>query len=175
VSGDGVYADFEVDEQTYLASMRGPGAGQPVPVELTVQGDTGAQAHVYRGVIESFDNHIDSGSGTIRARARFANEDGALVPGMFVSVRMGGGALNNALLVPESAVGNDQSKRFVFVVGAGDKAEYRPVELGADVDGSRVVLSGLKDGDRVILDGLQRLAPGAPVTPQPAGKLAASK
>ena len=175
VSGDGVYADFEVDEQTYLASMRGPGAGQPVPVELTVQGDTGAQAHVYRGEIESFDNHIDSGSGTIRARARFANEDGALVPGMFVSVRMGGGALNNALLVPESAVGNDQSKRFVFVVGAGDKAEYRPVELGADVDGSRVVLSGLKDGDRVILDGLQRLAPGAPVTPQPAGKLAASK
>jgi multidrug efflux system membrane fusion protein len=176
VSGHGVYADFEVDEQTYLSNVRGSAAGlantrgdgQPVPVELTVQGDTGAQAHVYRGVIESFDNHIDSGSGTIRARARFANEDGALVPGMFVSVRMGGGMIDKALLVPDSAIGNDQSKRFVFVVGAGNKAEYRPVELGPDVADGRVVLSGLKPGDRVILDGLQKLGPGAPVAPQPA-------
>jgi multidrug efflux system membrane fusion protein len=169
VSGNGVYADFEVDEQTYLANVRDHGTQSPLPVELTVSGDSG---HVYRGAIESFDNHIDSGSGTIRARARFANEDGALVPGMFVSVRMGGVTLDKALLVPQSAIGNDQSKRFVFVVGAGDKAEYRPVELGPDVDGDRVVLSGLKAGDRVILDGLQKLGPGAPVAPEPAGKIA---
>ena len=77
-------------------------------------------------------------------------------------------------LVPQSAIGNDQSKRFVFVVGAGDKAEYRPVELGPDIDGNRVVLSGLKQGDRVILDGLQKLGPGAPVAPQPASKQLAS-
>ena len=132
VSDDGVYADFEVDEQTYLNIVRQRGANkqQAVPVDLTVQGDS--QAKVYRGAIESFDNHINTGSGTIRARARFANEDGSLVPGMFVSVRMGGGVLPNALLVPETAIGNDQSKRFVFVVGAGDKAEYREVALGAD-------------------------------------------
>jgi membrane fusion protein, multidrug efflux system len=116
-------------------------------------------------VIESFDNHINSGSGTIRARARFANQDGSLVPGMFVSVRMAGGTLTNALLVPETAIGNDQSKRFVFVVGKDDKAEYREVTLGSTVDGNRVVSSGLKAGDRVILDGLQKLAPGAPVAP----------
>ena len=54
---------------------------------------------------------------------------------MFVSVRMGGGTLNNALLVPESAIGNDQSKRFVFVVGKDNKAEYREVALGPKVDG----------------------------------------
>lgn len=161
VSNEGVYADFEVDEQTYLSSVRNH--EQAVPVELTVPGDS----HVYQGKVESFDNHIATGSGTIRARARFANEDGALVPGMFVSVKMGAGALDKALLVPETAVGNDQSKRFVFVVGKGDTAEYRPVTLGAAINGERVVTSGLKAGDRVILDGLQKLAPGAAVVPQP--------
>jgi multidrug efflux system membrane fusion protein len=165
MSDDGVYADFEVDEQTYLNILRNRTAnsGQAVSVDLTVQGD--AQAKVYHGVIESFDNRINSGSGTIRARARFANEDGSLVPGMFVSVRMGSGTLPNALLVPETAIGNDQSKRFVYVVGAGDKAEYREIGLGTTMDGERVVTSGLKAGDRVILDGLQKLAPGAAVAP----------
>ncbi len=165
VSDDGVYADFEVDEATYLNNLRGRPAGadqqQKIPVELQVQGDGG---HIYHGTIESFDNHIDAGSGTIRARARFANEDGSLVPGMFVSVQMGSGELDNALLVPERAIGNDQSKRFVFVVDRNSKAEYRPVTLGAEVDGQRVVTTGLKSGDDVILDGLQRLGPGAAVT-----------
>ena len=168
-SDNGVYADFEVDEQTYLNTVRNHAQTQDqlqtIPVDLTVQGDS--QAKTYHGAIESFDNHINVGSGTIRARARFANEDGSLVPGMFVSVRMGGATLSNRLLVPETAIGSDQSKRFVFVVGAGDKAEYREVALGSTVDGNRVVLSGLKPGDRVILDGLQKLAPGAPVAPQP--------
>ena len=165
VSDNGVYADFEVDEQTYLNILRqrGPNKNQAIAVDLTVQGD--AQAKVYRGAIESFDNRINSGSGTIRARARFANEDGTLVPGMFVSVRMGGGVLPNTLLVPEAAIGNDQSKRFVYVVGTGDKAEYREISLGTTMDGQRVVTTGLKAGDRVILDGLQKLAPGAAVAP----------
>jgi multidrug efflux system membrane fusion protein len=168
VSDNGVYADFEVDEQTYLSIVRGraptPDQERTIPVDLTVQGD--AQAKLYHGTIESFDNRINTGSGTIRARARFANEDGSLVPGMFVSVRMGGSSLNNALLVPETAIGNDQSKRFVFVVGADSKAQYREVTLGSTVAGQRVVVSGLKSGDRVILDGLQKLAPGAVVAPQ---------
>lgn len=162
-SKDGVYADFDVDEQTYLSSVRGREQGQAIPLEIKVQGDS----KIYRGTVDSFDNHISSGSGTIRARARFANEDGALMPGMFVSVRMGGAAQAGAILVPETAIGNDQSKRFVLVVGPGDKAEYRPVTLGAAVDGKRIVTSGLKPGDRLILDGLQKLAPGAAVAPQP--------
>ncbi|MDB5734435.1 MAG: Membrane-fusion protein [Alphaproteobacteria bacterium] len=161
VSNDGVYADFEVDEQTYLSSVRSH--EKAVPVELSIAGDSRS----YRGTVDSFDNHITTGSGTIRARARFTNDDGALVPGMFVSVKMGSNAMTDALLVPESAVGNDQSKRFVFVVGAGDHAEYRPVQLGVAINGNRVVTSGLKAGDRVILDGLQTLAPGAVVSPQP--------
>ena len=167
VSDNGVYADFEVDEQTYLNNVRNYGQShaeqQKIPVDVVVRGDAD---HAYRGHIYSFDNRIDNGSGSIRARARFENADGGLIPGMFVSVRMGNGAIDDALLVPESAIGNDQSKRFVFVVGDDNKAEYRAVALGPQVDGNRVVLTGLKAGDRVILDHLQRLAPGAPVIPQ---------
>ena len=167
VSDNGVYADFEVDQQTYLNNVRNYGqshaAQQKIPVDVVVRGN---EDRLYRGHIYSFDNRIDTGSGTIRARARFDNTDGGLIPGMFVSVRMGSGVIDDALLVPESAIGNDQSKRFVFVVGDGNKAEYRSVALGPQVDGDRVVLTGLKAGDRVILDHLQRLAPGAPVVPQ---------
>lgn len=176
VSDDGVYADFEVDEQTYLNNVRNyaqtQDQQQKIPVDLQVEGDS---SHVYHGSIESFDNRIDTGSGTIRARARFDNADDSLVPGMFVSVRMGGGTLNNAILVPESAIGNDQSKRFVFVVNRDSKAEYRQVALGAEVDGARVVTDGVKAGDRVILDGLQRLAPGALVSARPSQQQAARK
>lgn len=167
VSDNGVYADFEVDEQTYLNNAANYGHShedqQKIPVEVLVRGNGD---RVYHGRIYSFDNRIDSGSGSIRARARFDNTDGGLIPGMFVSVRMGSGAIDDALVVPESAIGNDQSKRFVYVVGEGNKAEYRSVELGPQVDGNRVVLTGLKSGDRVIIDHLQRLAPGAPVVPQ---------
>jgi multidrug efflux system membrane fusion protein len=166
VSDNGVYADFEVDEQTYLNSVRSYGhtqeQQQKIPVEVMIRGDT----QVFRGHLLSFDNRIDTASGTIRARARFDNTDGTLIPGMYVSVRMGEGAIDDALVVPESAVGNDQSKRFVFVANDSDKAEYRAVRLGPQFDGKRVILAGLRAGDRVILDHLQRLAPGAPVHPQ---------
>jgi membrane fusion protein, multidrug efflux system len=175
VSDNGVYADFEVDEQTYLNNVRNYGQRheeqQKIPVDVVLRNDEG---RVYHGHIYSFDNRIDNGSGSIRARARFDNTDGGLVPGMFVSVRMGNGVIDDALLVPESAIGNDQSKRFVFVVGNGNKAEYRSVALGPQVDGNRVVLTGLKAGDCVILDQLQRLAPGAPVMPSAAHSRTAS-
>ena len=145
---------------------------QAIPVDLTVQGDS--QAKTYHGAIESFDNHINAGSGTIRARARFANEDGSLVPGMFVSVRMGGATLSDRLLVPETAIGSDQSKRFVFVVGRDNKAAFREVTLGQDVNGARVVLSGLQPREKIIVDGVQRVQPGAVVEPHPAGRKLAS-
>jgi membrane fusion protein, multidrug efflux system len=162
VSDDGIYADFDVDEQTYLQSVRAHATTaaqeQRIPVELTLQGDSG---HVYKGAIESFDNKIETGTGTIRARAKFANTDGALVPGMFASVRLAGAADSNVILVPDDAVGNDQSKRFVFVVGADHKAAFREVSLGRDVNGARVVLSGLRSGEHIIVDGLQKVQPGA--------------
>ncbi len=166
VSNDGIYADFDVDEQTYLQNVRNRAttADQEhrIPVEMTLQGDTG---HVYRGTIESFDNRIDTGTGTIRARARFSNDDLALVPGMFASVRLAAASTSNAMLVPDDAVGTDQSKRFVFVVGHDRKADFREVKLGEEVNGERVVLAGLKSGETIVVDGLQRVQPGAVLAP----------
>jgi multidrug efflux system membrane fusion protein len=160
VSDNGIYADFEVDEQTYLQTIRNTANGnlqeQLVPVELVAQGD---RDHVYKGFIQSFDNRIDVTSGTIRARAKFDNADGALVPGMFVSVKLAGSQDCTALLVPDRAIGFDQSKKFVFVVGGDNKVVYREVTLGKTVQAQRVVESGLQSGDRIIVDGVQRVRP----------------
>ncbi|KAB0663983.1 efflux RND transporter periplasmic adaptor subunit [Oryzomonas japonica] len=167
VSNDGIYADFEVDEQTYMSSIRAhadtPAKERQVRVEVTVQGD---EAHPYQGTIQSFDNRIDPASGTIRARARFDNKNGALVPGMFVAVRLASSSENAALLVPERAIGTDQSKRFVYVVGDNDKVAYREVRLGQQARGERIVLAGVRPGDRVIVDGVQHVRPDSTVRVQ---------
>ena len=169
VSHQAIYADFEVDEQTYVDTIR-QAAGSPeqehkVPVQLTLAGDHG---HVYQGTIDSFDNRLDVGSGTIRARAKFENTDGALVPGMFVSVSLASPVEHEELLVPEKAVGFDQSKKFVLVVDKDNKVEYRAVELGPQVAASRVALKGVEPGDKVIVDGIQHVRPSALVAPREA-------
>lgn len=167
VSNDGIYADFDVDEQAYVQSIRRhaetQNKEQHIPVEMRVQGDT---ERIYQGVIYTFDNKIDTRSGTIRARAKFENRDRALVPGMFVSIGLAGSGDTSALVVPDVAVGSDQSKKFVYVVGQDNKVAYREVALGAGLDGRHVVASGLKPGERVIARGLQFAKPDATVTPK---------
>lgn len=175
VSHQAIYADFEVDEQTYVDTIR-QAAGSPeqehkVPVQLTLAGDHG---HVYQGTIDSFDNRLDVASGTIRARAKFENTDGALVPGMFVSVGLASPVEHEELLVPEKAVGFDQSKKFVLVVDKDNKVEYRAVELGPQVATSRVALKGVQSGDKVIVDGIQHVRPSAVVAPREAQQTAAN-
>ncbi|RDK08880.1 efflux RND transporter periplasmic adaptor subunit [Cupriavidus lacunae] len=167
VSNNGIYADFDVDEQAYVQSIRRHAGThneeQHIPVEMRVQGDT---ERIYQGVIYTFDNKIDSRSGTIRARARFENRDGALVPGMFVSIGLAGSDAASALVVPDVALGSDQSKRFVYVVGRDNKVAYREVALGAGLDGRHVVTSGLKPGERVVARGLQFVKPEVTVMPK---------
>jgi membrane fusion protein, multidrug efflux system len=171
VSSNAIYAAFEVDEQTYMDSIRHDASARDqerrIPVELALPGD---QGHVYRGTVYSFDNRIDVNSGTIRARARFGNTDGALLPGMFVTVKLAEGAERDELLVPDRAVGSDQSRKFVYVVGADDRVAYREVRLGKHVGVQRVALEGLKTGDRVVVDGVQLLRPDTLVTAQEAAR-----
>ncbi len=90
------------------------------------------------------------------------------MPGQFVRVRLGHAKAENAVLVSESALGTDQDKRFVMVVGADNKVAYRPVTLGPSVDGLRIVTAGLQPGERIVVNGLQRVRPGAVVAPQDA-------
>jgi multidrug efflux system membrane fusion protein len=169
VSNDTIYAGFEVDEQTYIESVRGTASRRDqerqIPVQLSLPGD---RKQVYRGTIYSFDNRIDAASGSIRARAKFDNTDGALLPGMFVTVELAEAAERKELLVPERALGFDQTKKFVYVVGPGHKVTYREVELGKQVRSQRVVLNGVQAGDRVVVDGVQRLRPDTTVVAQEA-------
>jgi multidrug efflux system membrane fusion protein len=169
VSNDTVYAGFEVDEQTYVESVRNAAGGRDqerqIPVELSLPGD---KSHVYHGTIYSFDNRIDAASGTIRARAKFDNADGALLPGMFVTVKLAEGTERDELLLPDRALGFDQSKKFVYVVGPDDKVAYREVELGKQVRSQRVVIKGVQAGDRVVVDGVQRVRPNTVVVAQEA-------
>ncbi len=117
------------------------------------------------GVIDSVDNQLDTTSGTIRVRARFDNKDGALLPGLFARVEVGGGSPHPAVLVDDAAIGTDQDKKYVMVVDAQDHAQYREVQVAGLHDGLRVVASGLKPGERIVVNGLQRVRPGDPVRP----------
>lgn len=169
VADRSIYADFDVDEQTYMASVRdhavGRSAEQQIPVELRVQDDNG---RIYHGHIYSFDNRIDVATGTIRARAKFDNPDGSLLPGMYVTVRLADAAARDALLIPERAIHFDQNKAFVYVVGSGNRAAYRGVTLGKTVRSERIALQGVKPGDRVIVDGIQHVLPNMQVQPSEA-------
>jgi multidrug efflux system membrane fusion protein len=171
VSNDEIYAGFDVDEQTYIDSVRGTATRRDQERRISVQMLlTGDKTHLYRGTIYSFDNRLDPASGTIRARAKFDNTDGGLLPGMFATVKLAEGTERNELLIPDRAIGFDQSKKFVYVVGADDKVAYREVELGKQVRSQRVVLGGVQAGDRVVVDGVQRLRPNTLVTAQEAAR-----
>ena len=174
VSVNPIYASFDADEQVVTRALKDlngaatSGAGARTPVErITVLMGTAATPDTpHQGHLQLVDNQVDAKSGTVRVRAVFDNKDGALMPGQFARLRMGQVKNGAAVLINERAVGTDQSKKFVLVVGADNKASYREVTLGASVDGLRVVTSGLKAGEHIVVNGLQRVRPGGVVTPQ---------
>ncbi|HWM68246.1 MAG TPA: efflux RND transporter periplasmic adaptor subunit [Steroidobacteraceae bacterium] len=170
VSLDPIYVRFDGDEQAYLRSVKAArdrvAAGSkdvaaPVLVGLA---DEGGFPH--SGVMVFQDNEIDPQTGTIRTRAKLDNHDRAFTPGLFARVRLLGEKKYDALLINDSAVGTDQTVKYVLVVGADSKVEYRPVKLGPVIDGLRVIREGLKVDDTIVVNGLQRVRPGSPVTPQ---------
>ncbi|MFZ4874101.1 efflux RND transporter periplasmic adaptor subunit [Janthinobacterium sp. Mn2066] len=167
VSTDRIYASFDGDEDTYLRVAGTAQKGTPVTVKIGLANETGFP---HEGKLEFVDNRLDPATGSVRMRATFANTDRELVPGLFARVQLDGGngpkAQSTALLISDRAVGTDQSRKFVYVIGADNKAEYRAVKLGPAADGLRVVRDGLKAGEKIVVNGLQRVRPGAAVTPQ---------
>ena len=168
VSVSPIYASFDADEKTVAGALKGlTGGARPAVERIPVQMGTSATSDTpYAGQLQLIDNQVDPRSGTVRVRAVFDNKDGSLMPGQFARIRMGQPQTARTLLVSERAVGTDQDKKYVLVVGAGDKTEYRTVTLGASVEGLRTVLSGLKPGERIVVNGLQRVRPGDVVQPQ---------
>ena len=171
VSVSPIYASFDADEQVVTRALRDlpSGASARAQVEkIPVQMGTAANTDTpLQGHLQWVDNQVDAKSGTVRVRAVFDNKDGALMPGQFAKLRMGQVKNSSVMLINERAVGTDQSKKFVMVIDADNKAVWREVTLGANVEGLRIVTSGLQAGERIVVNGLQRIRPGALVDPQP--------
>jgi len=163
VSTNPVYASFEPDEGAYLKYIaKARGGSLAVTVGLADE-----EGFPHSGRLEFVDNRVDPTSGTVRMRAVVDNKDGRFTPGLFARVRLGDTTTpKNSVLVADRAIGTDQSKRFVLVVNGDGKAQYREVKIGRAINGLRVIESGLKPGEMIVVNGLQRVRPGAPVTPQ---------
>lgn len=172
VSVSPIYARFDADESAVaqVLSERAPGADEAaalagIPVRMRTA-TTGAEER--EGHLKLVDNRVDVASGTVQMLAIFDNPDGRLLPGQFARVRLGSGTPDASVLISERAVGTDQDKKFVLVVDADNRAQYREVHLGAAVEGERVVLAGLSAGERIVVNGLQRVRQGSLIAPQAA-------
>jgi multidrug efflux system membrane fusion protein len=170
VSVDPIYASFNADEDIVTRllgtlSARSNAAAQldQFPVEMAV-GERDDRWIV--GRLQLIDNQVDVRSGTVRVRAVFSNSDGRLMPGQFARLRMPQPRNGPVLAVDERAIGTDQSKKFVMVVGGDNTVAYREVKLGGLADRLRIVTEGLTPGERIVVNGLQRVRPGALVAPE---------
>jgi RND family efflux transporter MFP subunit len=164
---DPLYFTFDGSEGLFLKAKR-EGLGAGAEVQIRLQDETGYR---WRGTLDFTDNGLDPRSGTIRARALIQNPDGFLTPGMFGNMRLASGAKVKALLVPDTAVVTDQTRKLLLVVDAKNTVVAKPVELGPLIGGLRIVRGGLAPGDKVIIQGTQSAIPGGKVEPKP-GKIA---
>jgi RND family efflux transporter MFP subunit len=171
VSLDPIYAYFEADEGSVLKYNRLAREGQRPssrehanPVHVGLADEPGFP---HDGVMDFVDNQIDRGTGTVVARAVLPNPDLSLLPGLFARLQLPGSGTYRATLIPDEAVGTDQSQKFVWVIDAENKAQYRTVKVGPMIDGLRVVREGLGPEDRIVVAGIQRVRPGLVVDPQP--------
>jgi RND family efflux transporter MFP subunit len=175
VSTDPIYFEFTFDEASFLRYERmaktgndiaSRGAGVQVGLKLIDEHD-----FVHEGHMDFVDNVIDRSTGTIRGRAVYANPNNIFTPGMFARVRVPGSPPYEALLVPDAAVGTEQTRKFVLTVSADNTVVPKYVTLGQTTgDNLRVIKDGVAADDRVIVDGLMRARPGQKVTPQDQGK-----
>jgi RND family efflux transporter MFP subunit len=170
VSVDPVYVYADIDEDSLLKfnglaqakKIETNGDGK-IPIELQLADETDFPHH---GYIESFDNRLDPNTGSILLRAVFSNDDGRIVPGLFARIRVPLSERYPALLVTERAIGTDQAQKYVLTVTTTNTVAYQAVTLGPEVDGKRIVRSGLQAGEKIIVNGIERVRPGMPVTPQ---------
>lgn len=167
VSLDPIHAYFEADERMYLKYTRLAQSGKrpssrdvrnPVWIALADEDE-----FTHEGRMDFVDNRLDAGTGTMVGRALIPNPDLILSPGMFVRLRLPGSAAYRALLLPDDAVGIDQSERFVWIVDDQNHAQRRKVETGPLHEGLRIVREGIQASDRVVMSGSQRLVSGIEV------------
>jgi len=165
---DPVYVTFNPSESELTEIERARASGT-VEAEVSTPGESSITR---KGKLSFLDNVIDRSTGTIIARVTIENHDFALLPGQYVRVRLLIRNEPDALMAPVAALGSNQMGKYVYVVGQGDKAEMRPLELGPDNGPLVSVKKGLSEGDRVIVGNLQKIGPGSPVQALPGEKKA---
>ncbi|MCP4451984.1 MAG: efflux RND transporter periplasmic adaptor subunit [Planctomycetes bacterium] len=165
---DPIYVYFNVSEDILVHEIKGGKFSRlkasPIKCLIAVNGDPN---YTHSGTIDYMDNSIDESTGTITLRARLDNPDEAILPGMFIRVKMAARVREDAVMVSDRAVCSDLNSKYVLVVGKDNIVERRSVELGTLVDGSRVVLRGISADETYILKGFHLARPGAPVVPVP--------
>ena len=167
---DPIYAQFSFNEaevQRIRANIAQRGLTteelRKIPVELGLESEKG---YPHKGSLDYGAPTVSAGTGTLAIRGVFDNPGNVLLPGYFVRVRVPLGADPDRLLVPDRALGSDQSGRYLLVIGKDDRVEQRSVEIGQLVGRLRVIESGLKPEDRVLVSGLMTAVPGEKVDPQ---------
>jgi RND family efflux transporter MFP subunit len=173
VTVDPVYVYADIDENSLLklqALQRDKttftnGDGR-MPVELQLSNE---KDFPHKGHVESFDNRLDAGTGSMVLRAEFTNTDGSLTPGLFARIRLPMTAKYKALLIDEKSILTDQANKYVLGIDESKQpavSVYKPVTIGPAIDGKRIVRTGLTAGDKIIINGQARLPmPGMPVAP----------
>ncbi len=164
-----VYLYFSVNERDVLrirAAQLKAGADVAVvprvPVYVGLQTEAG---YPHEGTLDFAGTGLDTGSGTLQARAVVPNPDLMLLPGLFARLRIPLGEPSEQLLVPDKVVSNDQAGSYVMVVGEDHKVHQQRVEIGPAQEGMRVIRTGLDTASEVVVDGLQNAVPGNAVTP----------
>ncbi|MGH8688467.1 MAG: efflux RND transporter periplasmic adaptor subunit [Burkholderiales bacterium] len=160
---DPIWVRFALSEAEYARLRRGDAKAIEVGVDLA-----DGSAYPQRGRLNFAGSTVEGSTGTVQMRAELPNPDGALLAGQFVPVRVHAG-MREAIVVPQAAVMQSESGRFVYVAGPDGKATARPIRAGAWQGGDWVVLEGLKAGEQVIVDNLGRVRPGVPVQVKKAG------
>jgi multidrug efflux system membrane fusion protein len=154
-----IYVTFSVPEKELLTIKREMAAGK-LALQAAIPNDPRGPV---AGEVTFVDNAVDMTTGTIRLKGTFANTDGRLWPGQFVTVSLILATLKNAAVAPASAIQSGQQGQYVFVVKQDATAELRPVKATISFDGGTVVESGLKPGETVVTDGQMRVMPGGKV------------
>ena len=174
-----IYVNFSISERETLRireqiRQRGmtPEDLRKVPVEVGLQNEEG---YPHRGTLDYVSPTVDASTGTLAGRAILENPNRVLLPGLFVRVRVPTGKQDDALLVPDTALGSDQSGRYVLVVNKDNVVEQRKVEIGTIEGTLRVITKGIAADDRVVVAGLLRAVPGQKVDPQTAAPATAAK
>lgn len=169
VKNDPIWVNFNINERFLLSMEKNrsksgdPEGGDKIPVRLQRMGDVGFP---FEGYLDYFDPKVDQNLGTMQLRAIIENKPGGdkiLLPGLFVMVQIQIGEQENAMLIPERAIGRDQTGAFVFVVDSEKKAMRKNVSLGTKHEGMIAIVDGIDSTDLVIIDGIQRVRPGAEV------------